>query len=89
MNMRTEGLVALGLIEWQRALDHLTALRTAGVHVPENLSKRMEVELRLLVLRWRRWEPVGPGDVDSAVAEAREWVTTHNDTTEELLRETG
>lgn len=76
MSDQTKMLLAVGILEYQSAQDHLKALRLAGVPISLGALTRLRVEQRLLSIRWRRQYGDGGAVVGEGVVEdVRQYVT--------------
>lgn len=74
---RRQVVLAYGVAEYAAAVEHLAALRTAGVHVSTNTMMRLRNDWHTLCQSWvRDYIPghTGPIDLDEVTARAKAWM---------------
>lgn len=89
MERDSDVVTAWAIGEWSTALSHLGALDQMGLSVPHSVIDRVQRELHELCWLWlarRGVITIKTGDVEWAVADARNFCTEHVAEIDELLR---
>lgn len=74
---RQQVLIAYGVAEYAAAVEHLAAMRTAGVHVGMTTMMRLRNDWHTICQSWvQRYRPEhsGPIDLDAVTADAKRWI---------------
>lgn len=92
---RRQVLIAYGVAEYAAAVEHLAALRTAGVHVSTTTMMRLRNDWHTLCQTWvRDYDPDHTGviDLDQVTTQAKVWVNAEPGriaTLDSILEEAG
>ena len=85
---RDQLLIAFAVCEWDRVVQHLTALRRVGTVIPDVVLETIGDELTNFSALWATvWDQAW--ELDETVGHARSWLAEHQTELADLLDEEG